>query len=85
MSPAEPLPGDPLADAPPDWSPSGDGLPPIAAQTGTAVETALLLLESRRWWLQEFHIDHPLRETELEAIIEAIAATERALAARNAR
>jgi hypothetical protein len=45
---------------------------------GTAVDTALLLLEARRWWLVEY-VDHPMRDVELEALTAALAALELAL------
>ena len=74
------LPGDRDPDAPFDYEPSMAGYPPMGAQLGTAVESALLWLEARRWWLDEYHVDHPMRDAELEAIETAIRACEQALA-----
>jgi hypothetical protein len=73
------LPGDRLPEVPVDWEPSAGGFPPVAAQIGTAVESALLLLEARRWWLDQYHVETPWREPELDAITRAIDAIEVAL------
>ena len=79
------LPGDRNPDAPTEWEPSADGLHPVSAQLGTAVESALLLLEARRWWLDEYHVDHPMREAELAAIGAAIRGCEEALVCQRRR
>jgi hypothetical protein len=79
------LPGDRDPDNPADWEPSADGLPPVSAQIGTAVASALLWLEARRWWLEAYHGDHVMRDAELDAIDTAIRACEQALACQRRR
>jgi hypothetical protein len=74
------LPGDRVPETPTDWTPSQDGLPSHAAMLGTAVDSALLFLEARRWWLEEYHhLDHPMRDAEVEALEAAIERLEHAL------
>jgi hypothetical protein len=79
------LPGDRDPHGPREWEPSADGLPPVSAQLGTVLETALLALEGRRWWLREYAVDHPMREAELDALEEAIHGCEQALACQRRR
>ena len=75
------LPGDRDPRLPADYVPSADGVPPVAAMLGTAVDSALLWCEARRWWLVEYHVAHPMRDAELAALTTAIAALESALEA----